>query len=136
LTLKTSQEVREELENEADLNSDLAEKKADEAYLNNIEINEPNKSSVSGFISAYVENISSNLCSLVKDGCRIGEVVDVKSKRYRYVVLKIDVVFSIIDLEIKEESEFLAQLTGYHNVNKITELKNKKLHLRNVIHLD
>lgn len=122
-----SQEVLDELENKANMDSELAEKKADEAYLNNVETKEPNQSTVIDFVKESIKNRNSDLRNLLDEASLIGRIIDVEPKKYNKVVLKIDIGSSVVDFKLKEKSSFLAQLMGYHNVSKITELKNKKI---------
>lgn len=122
-----SKEVRDELQEEADMDGDIAQDKADELYLDNIETRDPSTSKTTEYITKNLKNKFSNLRNTLSNSGRIGKIVEIKPKKYNIIKFKIKTGNRYRELKLREDSTELAQIMAYHNVDNLSNLENKKI---------
>lgn len=109
------------------MDGDIAQDKADELYLDNVETKEPNTSKTTEFIIKYLKNKSSNLQNSLFNSGRIGKIVKIEPKKYNIIKFKIKTGNRYTELKLREDSTELAQIMAYHNIDNLSNLENKKI---------
>lgn len=123
---KLSEDVRESLKDELD-DPELANQKADEIKLNNMNNAEPRTGSTLREISDKLKELTDKfkLINSYKESSQNRKIVDIKPRDNSIIFkMKSD---STRDLALEKNSKALANLVEYKNVDNIMDLKNKNI---------
>lgn len=126
-----SESVREDLQNELDMDESFAKEKANQVHLDNIDTVEADSTKPLEIIYNYFNNsieiLNKKPREFLNKTTNIGVIKEIEPKYGDMIQLSIDVGDDTIDTLISKDSKKLAHITEYHNVEKLSDLKDKQI---------
>lgn len=127
-----SDETLKELNDDLDIDTELAKDKAKEIHLNNINLDEPNNISSLTQISNYINSKFERTSDILSLESINGEIKDVIPKEDKIIIKVKNPNKEYSKIYMNKDSKILSNLVRHKNVNKISELIGESIMCKNI----